>query len=160
MSVLEKFRKAEYHRKNRAENGGSAFTPVEQVLLFGILFAGSLNVGIGLAGTDLPGVPGNGVSLSNGSHTYHVDNYTIHLLPESHEEMDGRDGFYRHGEENRFYLNKDASLGRLETACNHEYMHELGMLGERAHDFIYMNHGEVSSPLCSKLVDLIEESRR
>lgn len=89
---------------------------------------------------------------------YRIDGYKITFLPESHPEMEGNFGFTYPYSDHDIYIRKGMGLNQVETTCNHELMHNLG-IGEEHHRFIEMNEHDVYSPVCRKLVEKIRGER-
>jgi len=118
-----------------------------------VFVMGFLTIGPGLDGSST-------VEISDEVETFQTHNYTIHYVPEDQSPLEGdTTGRYYHGDEKEFYVEQGHSLGQTEKICNHEHMHDLGLLGEEAHDFVYRNDAFVESTVCDSFIELVKQNR-
>ena len=89
---------------------------------------------------------------------FYIDGYEITFLPGDHPKMKGHGGFTYNHIKNDIYINSNLSINQIESICNHEYLHELGV-PESKDDFIEKNQDELESELCSKLKKRVKKAR-
>ena len=73
------------------------------------------------------------------------------VVDESHPEMEGRVGFFRHAHQNRIYLQRDRDIYDFYTTCVHEELHLRG-IGSEEHDYIYEVEDTIVSENCIEAV--------
>lgn len=86
--------------------------------------------------------------------TFMVEAYDLDavIMPDDHEEMQGRYGFYRNSDPDTIYLQypRDDLIDFYHT-CVHEELHMRG-IGEEEHSYIYEVEDTIVSENCIKVI--------
>lgn len=150
MSVSEKKRIGYNVGRVRRERSSSNELPLWFVTVLCALVLTSFGVGLVVGWQNSVPISEN-KSISTGNFNFHF------VTEEENSKMEGRHGFTLRGNSEDVWIDRELvenrRVNRLKTVCQHEVLHNLGLTGGEAHEFVYRYDSQIDEPVCNDLID-------